>query len=42
MKGFIRRRHAAWELARLAVIGQLARDGAVELVQIDIDKGSSW
>ena len=29
-------------VARFAVIGQLARDGAVELVQLDIDKGSSW
>ena len=29
-------------VARFAVIGQLARDGAVELVQLDIDEGSSW
>ena len=31
-------------VARFAVIGQLAPDGAVELVQldIDIDSGSSW
>ena len=28
-------------VARFAVIGQLARDGAVELVQLDIDRGSS-
>ena len=29
-------------VARFAVIGQLATDGAVELVQFDIDNGSSW
>jgi hypothetical protein len=29
-------------VARFAVIGQLAHDGAVELVQLDIDTASSW
>lgn len=29
-------------VARFAVTGQLAPDGAVELVQLDIDAGSSW
>ena len=29
-------------VARFAVIGQLAPDGAVELLQLDIDSGSSW
>lgn len=29
-------------VARFAVIGQLAPDGAVELVQLDIDADSSW
>ena len=29
-------------VARFAVIGQLAPDGAVELVQLDIDAGPSW
>ena len=27
---------------RLAVVGQLASDGAVELVQLDIDLESDW
>ncbi len=29
-------------VARFAVIGQLAPDGAVELVQLDIDTESTW
>ena len=29
-------------VARFAVIGQLAADGAVELVQLDIDTESQW
>ena len=29
-------------VARFAVIGQLAPDDAVELVQLDIDTGPSW
>ena len=29
-------------VARFAVIGQLAPDGAVELVQLDIDSESTW
>ena len=29
-------------VARFAVIGQVAPDGAVDLVQLDIDNGSSW
>ncbi len=29
-------------VARFAVIGQLASDGAVELVQLDIDTESPW
>jgi hypothetical protein len=29
-------------VARFAVVGQLAPDGAVELVQLDIDTDSTW
>jgi hypothetical protein len=29
-------------VARLAVIGQLAFDGAIELVQLDLDTDAGW
>jgi hypothetical protein len=29
-------------VARLAVIGQLASDGAIELVQLDLDTDAGW